>query len=166
MQPLHTKIMQPINKMQPLHTKKITQPREWVRKITQPLHPKTSGNLSSQKLTQPLKSKNHATYKKIRQLWQQNHATSTKNSGNLTTKKIRHPSQWPQPLHKKTSRHLSTQKSCKLSSKKIVQPQKNMQPLKKKSRNLSTQKIANLKKISLPHEAPPIGKLHPLVKWL
>ena len=74
----HTKNMQLINKMQPLHTQKICNlstkcnlptkkqhaislkqkscnlVSKWIRKITQPLHLKTSRNHFSQKLMQPL----------------------------------------------------------------------------------------------------------------
>ena len=64
-QPLHKKIMQSLRKKirQSLRKKKSCNlkknkscnPSDWVRKITQPLHTQKSRNLSTHKITQPLK---------------------------------------------------------------------------------------------------------------
>ena len=96
--------------------------------------PKTSRNLSSQELTQPLqskKSRNLTTHKNKPNLKknhatspQKKHATSTKKSGNLSTQKSRNLFT---QKHRATSphKHHSTsqqKKSSNLSSKKHSQP--------------------------------------------
>ena len=98
----HKKIMQPQKKSCNLSTKKSSNlVSQWVRKITQPLHTKTSRNLSSHKnLCNLSTQKNHAAspHKKLRNL-QKNYATSPQDNHITSThKKI------TQHLHKKIAR--------------------------------------------------------------
>ena len=90
MQPLHTKIMQHINKKQPLP-----------KKIMQPLQ--KSHNLSTTKIMQPNKKIMQFHHKKFTQpLTTKTNATSPqKKSCILTTKKSRNLQKITQPLHKK-----------------------------------------------------------------
>ena len=125
---------------------KVTQPHEWVIEKKQPFHPKTSLNLSSQKLTQPFHTTNHAAlqHKKSRILKknhatspQKNPATSTKKSGALSTKKIRHPCKWVRKL-----RNLSKKNCANSQQKKSRNPStKNWKPSQKLSWKFSTSKI-------------------------